>query len=260
MNMHYGKLTTTLLCAGVLGAAAIGWDSNATKPTGAIAAPEPTPAAAIDPHGVDPHAVTPNVVAPSVADPHSNAPPVGVHPGADAEGCPYAGAEGAAYDPSVHPMPPDAVVYHDDPSHPGIIAVHESWTAGSGGSANVEAVAMHGSQRPQVAAPAAGEIEPAEGPHAATIQALHTGTWHGGTARVRGRVVRVVEGVMGTNFVHLRDGTGSDANGNADLTVTMHTPPELGETLTVEGSLVADHEVGTGYVYRVLLKDAARVR
>ncbi len=248
MNMHYGKLTTTLLCAGVLGAAGIGWESNATKspsPTTIAPASPPPPAAVIDP---------------SVAAPNPHAPPVGVHPGADAEGCPYAGAEGAAYDPSVHPMPPDAVVYHDDPSQPGIMAVHESWVPGHGGSANVEAVAMHGSLRPEVPAPTPGEIEPAQGPHAATIQALHTGTGRGGTARVRGRVVRVVEGVMGTNFVHLRDGTGSEANGDADLTVTMHTPPELGETLTVEGSLVADHEVGTGYVYRVLLKDAARVR
>ncbi len=148
----------------------------------------------------------------------------GVHAGPEDEGCPYA----------------DSSPHGELPSQ-------------------VSAEAMHTTPEPQVPSPQAGEIAPTS--PETTVQALHARRdARGKVVQVRARVVRIVEGVMGTNFVHLRDGTGADANGDADLTATMTVPPQLGETVVVEGRLLADHEVGTGYVYRVLLEDARRTQ
>ena len=110
--------------------------------------------------------------------------------------------------------------------------------------------------------PKPGQVERAQGPNGVSIAELfkRRKQFDGKRVRVRGQVVKVVEGVMKTNFVHLRDGTGDAATKNHDLTVTMAKVPVLGRVVTVEGQVKTDHDLGAGYLYAVLLEQASTVK
>jgi len=78
----------------------------------------------------------------------------------------------------------------------------------------------------------------------------------GKTVRVRAVVVKAVAGVMGKNFLHVRDGSGNDKAGTHDLTVTTQAEPKVGDTILVEGKLGTDVDFGAGYKYPVIIQDA----
>jgi hypothetical protein len=71
---------------------------------------------------------------------------------------------------------------------------------------------------------------------------------------VRGKVVKVAEGVMKKNWVHIQDGTG-DA-GNNDLVVTSDNLPKVGDVVTASGILYNDKDFGGGYRYKVIIEKA----
>src|ERR1035437_2682931 len=71
---------------------------------------------------------------------------------------------------------------------------------------------------------------------------------------VRAKVVRVIANVMGMNFLHLRDGTGSE--GDNDLTVTTKAVVTVGQVITARGLLTTDKDYGSGYKYDVIMEDA----
>jgi hypothetical protein len=78
----------------------------------------------------------------------------------------------------------------------------------------------------------------------------------GKRVRVRGQVTKVTPDVRGRAFYHLRDSDKSDEGAPNDLVVTSVTVPERGQVVTLEGTLRADHDIGSGYRYPVLLEDA----
>ncbi len=69
---------------------------------------------------------------------------------------------------------------------------------------------------------------------------------------VRGRAVKVANGILGKNWVHLRDGSGKE--GSNDLTLTTTDAITVGDTITVSGTLLLDQDFGSGYRYDVLLE------
>lgn len=71
---------------------------------------------------------------------------------------------------------------------------------------------------------------------------------------VRGKVVKFNPGVMGKNWIHLRDGTGVE--GTNDLTVTTNSVVDVGDVVLVKGALSVDKDFGFGYEYAVILEDA----
>lgn len=73
---------------------------------------------------------------------------------------------------------------------------------------------------------------------------------------VRGKVVKYNAEIMGKNWLHIRDGSGSDANSDNDLTVTTATPVKLGDTVLVTGKVATDRDFGAGYKYAVIIEDA----
>ena len=73
---------------------------------------------------------------------------------------------------------------------------------------------------------------------------------------VSGKVVKYNEGIMGKNWIHLRDGSGSDADKNNDLMVTTKDDTMLGAVVTVKGVVRTDKDFGSGYSYKVLIEDA----
>ena len=75
---------------------------------------------------------------------------------------------------------------------------------------------------------------------------------------VRGKVVKSNAGILGRNWIHLRDGT-SGPEGNDDLTVTSPsttTAAEVGDTVLVRGTVVLEKDFGYGYRYDLLIEDA----
>ena len=73
---------------------------------------------------------------------------------------------------------------------------------------------------------------------------------------VRGTVVKFTGGVMGKNWVHLRDGTGNEKDGTNDLVVTTLDETKIGDVVLVKGIVRTDINLGSGYSYAVLVEDA----
>jgi len=92
-----------------------------------------------------------------------------------------------------------------------------------------------------------------------TVATVHQdkATLAGKTVRVQGKVVKVNNGIMGRNFVHVRDGSG-DANSN-NLIATSKQTAAVGDQVTVSGVVVIDRDFGSGYNYPLLIEDATIV-
>jgi hypothetical protein len=73
---------------------------------------------------------------------------------------------------------------------------------------------------------------------------------------VRGKVVKYNPEIMGKNWIHLRDGSGSAADNTNDVLVTTAQPAKTGDVLTVKGVVRTDKDFGAGYSYKVLIEDA----
>ena len=59
---------------------------------------------------------------------------------------------------------------------------------------------------------------------------------------VRGKVVKFTPAVLEKNWIHLRDGSGSAANGTNDLVVTTKDETRIGDVVLVKASRVAGLE------------------
>lgn len=85
-----------------------------------------------------------------------------------------------------------------------------------------------------------------------------------GAARLNGRevelratVVKVTANVMSKNWLHLQDGSGSEADGTHDLTITSADQAEVGDVVVVRGMISADRDFGAGYHYDVIMENAS---
>ena len=79
----------------------------------------------------------------------------------------------------------------------------------------------------------------------------------GQSVSLRGNVVKYNANILGTNWLHIQDGSGSSADGNNDLVVTSLTEVAVGDTVVVTGNIVLDKDFGAGYSYPVLMEDAS---
>lgn len=78
----------------------------------------------------------------------------------------------------------------------------------------------------------------------------------GKSVAVRGKVVKYNAQIMGKNWLHIQDGSGSAGKKDNDLTVTTATPAKLGDTVLVTGKVSTDKDFGAGYKYDVIIDDA----
>jgi hypothetical protein len=63
---------------------------------------------------------------------------------------------------------------------------------------------------------------------------------------IRAKVVKANPNIMGKNWLHVRDGSGSE--GTNDLTVTTGgTVPNVGDTVLVKGTVALNKDFGMGY-------------
>jgi len=99
-------------------------------------------------------------------------------------------------------------------------------------------------------------VEPADGGVTVAGVWAETASLDGAKVSIRGRVVKFNGGILGTNWIHLQDGTGSAADGTHDLTVTTLGTASVGDVITATGTVVTNQDFGAGYTYAVMLKDA----
>lgn len=144
------------------------------------------------------------------------------------------------------------LVYFVDPGQAAPAAM-----PGAAGAAPADMPAGH----PQVAEGqgagveiAAGSVAKAEG--GVTVSEIHSKKAElvGKPLSLRGKVVKFNAGIMGKNWIHVRDGSGGE--GSNDLTVTTAGMAKVGDTVLVKGTLVADKDFGAGYKYDLIVEDA----
>lgn len=102
------------------------------------------------------------------------------------------------------------------------------------------------------------KVAKASGPNAKTVAEIITqaATLKDKTVDVRGKVVKVNAGIMGKNWIHLRDGSGSAAASTNDLLITSLNEVKVGDVVTAKGIVRTDKDFGAGYFYKVLIEEA----
>ena len=78
----------------------------------------------------------------------------------------------------------------------------------------------------------------------------------GKTVMVKGKVVKYNGEILGRNWVHIQDGTGTAADGTNDLTITTTDETKVGDLVTVTGIVAIDKDFTAGYAYPVIVENA----
>jgi len=102
------------------------------------------------------------------------------------------------------------------------------------------------------------KVAKAKGPDARSVAEVATqgAALKGKSVAVHGQVVKFTPEVMGKNWVHLRDGSGSAADGSNDILVTTKDETKIGDVVLAKGTVQTDKNFGSGYAYKVLVEDA----
>lgn len=119
-------------------------------------------------------------------------------------------------------------------------------------------MAAHPGPTDAPAAVAQGPVEKASGPDGRRVAELFAQkqALAGKAVAVRGRVVKSSDNILGKNWLHVQDGSGSAAAKDNDLTVTTQDSAQVGEVVLLRGTVRLDRDIGAGYQYPVLLEDA----
>jgi hypothetical protein len=78
----------------------------------------------------------------------------------------------------------------------------------------------------------------------------------GKTISAQGKVVKVNNGIMGRNFVHVQDGSGDASKGTNNLVVTSKQTANVGDQVIISGVVVLNRDFGMGYSYPLLIEEA----
>jgi hypothetical protein len=116
---------------------------------------------------------------------------------------------------------------------------------------------MIGSQ-PAVASKEKISVTRAKGPNAYTVEGIYRNSARLNTKKVvvRGKVVKASTGIMKKTWIHIQDGSGSQAKGTHNLVFTTKGTANVGDVITVSGTVAKDRDFGYGYRYKVILEDA----
>jgi hypothetical protein len=109
---------------------------------------------------------------------------------------------------------------------------------------------MDGSSRTVVTDAHVQGVAKAEGGYTVEEILTRSSELKGHKVKVRGRVVKFTADIMGTNWMHIQDGT------PGDLTVTTDTLVAKGDLVMVQGVLSVNKDFGAGYVYPAIIEKA----
>jgi len=183
-----------------------------------------------------------------------------IHPAGHPEKAGY----GKPADPAAYALPPGhpEIPYYHPSTHPkagGLPAGHPEVT-GYGKRADLAAYELPPGH-PEAPGKRTGgntavtALEPFSG--GKTVAEVYSGKSDlaGQVVAVRGKVIKVNDGILGRNWIHLKDGSGEP--GTDDLTVTSEDQTaRVGDTVVARGVVGLDRDFGGGYFYTVLLEDA----
>ncbi len=124
---------------------------------------------------------------------------------------------------------------------------------------NLGASSAAPSERPSVAASPAEPAAKGQDMGARTVAAIFAeqAALEGGTVTVTGTVTKSTPEILGKNWIHVSDGSGSKDSGTDDLTVTTADLAQVGDAVTVTGTVARDVDLGMGYFFAVLVEDAS---
>ena len=102
------------------------------------------------------------------------------------------------------------------------------------------------------------KVERATGENAATVGELYgkSADFNGKKIQLRGKVVKVSKNIMGKNWIHLQDGTGDAEKNTHDLVATSQDAPNVGDTITISGTVQTEKDFGSGYKYDIIVEEA----
>ena len=102
-------------------------------------------------------------------------------------------------------------------------------------------------------------VAKASGPNATTVAEAYSKSAKLNKKKVviRGQVVKVSVGIMNKNWIHIQDGSGSEKTKTHNLVCTSSTDSaDVGDVVTISGTLIKDRDFGAGYKYPVIIEDA----
>ena len=139
---------------------------------------------------------------------------------------------------------------------PGIPKVGAGANAPMGGMGSMNMGMGHGGAIPQDSAPI--KVAKAEGKDGRTVSELFAqkATFKDKSVAVRGKVVKVSTAILGKNWLHIQDGTGSKATNDFDLVVTTTDQVKPGDIVLAKGTVHLNRDLGAGYKYALLVEDA----
>ncbi len=79
---------------------------------------------------------------------------------------------------------------------------------------------------------------------------------NGKTVKLRGKVVKFSPNIMGSNWLHLQDGSGDPMHNTHDLVVTTEKEAKVDDVVVVEGVMTAKKDFGSGYFYEAIIEKA----
>jgi len=79
--------------------------------------------------------------------------------------------------------------------------------------------------------------------------------YEGQVITVSGTCVKVNNGIMGRNWIHIEDGSKSGGK-TIDLTVTTNVNIPLGSKIAMTGKIALNKDFGAGYRYDIIMEDA----
>jgi hypothetical protein len=140
-----------------------------------------------------------------------------------------------------------SITREGEPPPPALASAHGASASGAAASAPADAVVTE-------------PIAPPEGGMTIANVWTRRAALAGKPVTVRGKVVKYNGGILGTNWLHIQDGSGSAKEGTNDLTITTDGTVKVGDVVTVSGKVSIDRDFGAGYAYKVMLEQASIVR
>lgn len=76
----------------------------------------------------------------------------------------------------------------------------------------------------------------------------------GKVVKVKGKVTKYSEKILYNNWIHLQDGT--NYRENFDITITTKNQSQIGDIVTIEGTVTLDKDFGYGYFFALIIEEA----
>jgi hypothetical protein len=103
------------------------------------------------------------------------------------------------------------------------------------------------------------KVKKATGQHAYTIEEIYANKdkLSQKPVTVRAKVVKFLPQIMGKNWIHIQDGTGSEENKNHDIAVSTLEKADIGDEVIVYGNLGVDKDFGAMCAFAMIIEDAS---